>query len=397
VNFYRRASALAIFLLLVFVAALVLGRSDSFQVHPQAASPPGGLAIGTTVARLNTTGVDVVRWDGSAWSVVMPPSIVAPLVITETSNTAWVAQPRIIAIRGSVNHSLLALWVRFCGDIVDLGSCTSRAYVLDPDTLDLAELAPDTAPVGWVEDGTRLLVEHYLADYGSLFDPDLGTYEELPIPDVEGGYSLSTSAEGLSSDGDSIMLSAFGALGTGNVHGAFSQMTWLAITPTYGTSWMALSPDNSLAAVVNPRDGEETPLAGGELALYDSTTGTMTEAITTNSDDLDFNPTWSVDGALVSFLSGDAAALRAASYTPYDDDAALPAAVIVYDPTTHLRTPLLDRDVVRRQLVSTAGGGLLFLKLVGASLQAHYVSLAGGPEQPLLADGLEHTAIGVPR
>jgi hypothetical protein len=382
----RSVAAGALIVCIVLAGLVSLAR---FAPTLRGAETPPGLLPGTSIARLDDGGVDVVMWDGSTWQRVAPPTVIEPLQLDDQ-----VLAPRILSVLVSPDRDALALWVLYCSDqIVESDACTAQGHVYDIEQQELLRLPPDLAPVVWLSDGRKLLVEDYMTEVGAVYDLASGQLEELAAPDEL--YTLALTAEGVSRDGDLIAFS--GESGEGIVDTSTGDVTWLPTAAAHNTPWMTISPDGQSVAVVDIRELEDNRLGGGELLLFE-TSGTLTATITSDNSQLDFNPTWAGGGTSVAFLRANASALRDDTLAYGSESENLPAAVVTYELSSHDERTILQPDAVRRNLTAPGSGDvLLFLQRVGARFEAHYVHLEGGQSQPLLADGHEHTAIGAPR
>lgn len=377
-------------LVLVLAAGWLLSRRAIERGRAQ--QIPEGLAL----ARRSAIGVDILGWEGGAWSSLLAEGVLGPI---EQDGQRY--NPEISLVLPSPSGARLALALSYCRaedaeDDAPSHPCLmgGRAFLYEVGSGQLSPLQKGAAqpliPFRWQDEGSLLVTEtgEDLAAY-RLAD---GSLSPLAIPD--GDITLSGGPDGMSADGALLAYSAEDHERVWRLTESASEL--LPGGPSdYNSSWLSFSrhlpAGEARVAVVAPTLA--TMLGAGALRVVHLATGSVTQVAAASSLAFDYNPAWAGTEQL-AFLRGDGDSWQPGRFG--EESERMPAAVMVVDLASGSQTELLPPDAVRRKLAAPhQAGNLVFLRSDEAGRpQAFGARLAGGGEFPLHSDDLHHTAIG---
>ena len=379
------------------VAFLVLLYSS--LSHQPEVLETGDVAVPTelAIARRTSTGeVDVIRFNGAEWATIVPSDTIGVRTIGAIDY-----EPEVVSVVPNSDFSKLGLLVRFCtSEDVEYESCSGSGYVYDVSEESLVSIDEDNpvAPAAWLSNGS-LLVEDVLEGRAKLLTPYTTTLAVIPAADSI--YTMSELPDGVSSDETLVLYSAAGGekllrLATPDAGTAIP----VPGTPSaYNTSWMTFDQSGRSIAVIRIREDEDNLLGGGRLQLLQKATSTWSRPTTiTESDFMDFSPSWAAGGAMIVFLRALKTPWKSGAVTSSED---LKASVVLYDLAgTGTGTVVLTDDVIRRSLiVPGALGTAAFLEDDDGVMHTKLLDVTTTESNWAISEegNTEHTALGAPR
>jgi hypothetical protein len=370
--------------LLTFVIAVV---SSCYLNGPET----GQFQIPDTlvVARSSGSEVDVIRWDGAAWSTLVPTNTLVSLI-----QDAHTYTPRIIKVIPDKRFDNIAIGVLYCADTAtEFDSCFDHALIYNAPLDQLTLLASPSGellvPLRWSSLGTL-----FAYDFGrGLVEYDAASSTFVPSGMNPGDYTLAADQTGFTADDN---LVAYSDEDSERIWSRIQGISQPIPGPAshFNTLWMSFSRDVAPAdpklAIVSQTMA--TALGGGALRIYDLATATIS-TVSTSPAPFDYNPAW-VDSTRVAFLRGDGEMWGPGVYGSYSE--LMPSSIQLYDMTTNSVTELIAANGIRRGLIAPdQSGNLVYLKLDSSGIsKSHGLSVSGGGESILISDDMTHTALG---